>query len=64
MLEVVVVVAIVVLVIAGFWWTRGYGGMPGGIDDPVATERTGFTQLGDPMPGVGEEHEDREHEVE
>ena len=66
MLDAVIAIAIVVLLIVGFWWTRGVGGggVPGGIDDPAYQEVRRLTQMGDPMPPPGVEAEDREHEVE
>ena len=37
MLDAIIAIAIAVLLIVGFWWTRGVGGggIPGGIDDPA-----------------------------
>jgi hypothetical protein len=64
MLDVVIPVAIVVLLGAGFWWTRGAGGVPGGTDDPAREEARRFTELGDPMGAPGVEQPDREHEIE
>jgi hypothetical protein len=65
MLDIIIPIVIVSLLIAGFWWTRGAGGLPGGADDPALEQVRGrFDELGDPMPPVGEEHEDREHEIE
>lgn len=64
MLDAVIAIAILVLLIAGFWWTRGAGGMPGGINDPARQELRRFDELGDPMAVPGTEVEDREHEIE
>jgi hypothetical protein len=64
MLDVVIPVAIVVLLGAGFWWTRGAGGIPGGSDDPAREDLRRFSELGDPMPAPGVEQPDREHEIE
>jgi hypothetical protein len=63
MKDTVIAIAIVVLVIVGFWWTRGAGGMPGGVEDPAREGLEGIDRLGDRV-GVPEEHEDREHEIE
>lgn len=65
MLDTVVAIAIVVLLVVGFYLTRGGGGVPGGTDDPAFEEvRRRFSQFGEPAPRLGEEHEDREHQVE
>jgi hypothetical protein len=63
MKDTIIAIAIVVFLIVGFWWTRGAGGLPGGINDPASEQRQHFDRLGDPV-GVPEEHEDREHEIE
>lgn len=63
MKDTIIAIAVVVLLVVGFWWTRGAGGMPGGVDDPAVQEEQRFDQLGEPV-SVPEEHEDREHEVE
>jgi hypothetical protein len=61
----IIAIAIVVVLIVGFWWTRGAGGIPGGSDDPAREEvRRRFGPMGSPAPRVGEDGEDREHEVE
>ncbi len=53
--------ALLALVIVGFWWTRGAGGLPGGTDDPARREvRQRFNELGDVMPPDGQLPEDRE----
>jgi hypothetical protein len=31
---------IALLLVAGFWWTRGGRGVPGGLDDPAAESRS------------------------
>lgn len=65
MLDIVIPIAIVVLLIVGFYLTRGGGGMPGGINDPAGEElRRRFGPLGGPAAAPPEDHEDREHQVE
>jgi hypothetical protein len=54
MVEAIVAIALVVLLIAGFWWTRGYGGVPGGVDDPARQELLRHTELGDIAPPPGD----------
>ncbi len=63
MLEVIIVAAIVLVLAAGFWWTRGAGGIPGGIDDPAFQQLRHLDKVGDPIE-LPREREDREHEVE
>jgi hypothetical protein len=65
MRDTIIAIAIVVLLVVGFWWTRGAGGIPGAPDDPAAAERwSAIDELGDPMPPPAEERQDREHEIE
>jgi hypothetical protein len=64
MLDVIIAFAIVVLLIVGFWWTRGAGPAAPSIGSPGAEELAKLNELGDPTPLPGEEHEDREHEIE
>jgi len=45
--------AVVVLLIVGFWWTRGAGGLPGGTDDPARQELRKNDELGDRLPEPG-----------
>jgi len=47
--------AVVVLLVAGFWWTRGYGGIPGGVDDPARQNLARYDEIGDPLPPAGED---------
>jgi hypothetical protein len=67
-LGVVIAVGIVALLAAGFWWTRGRGGPPGGTDDPAIEAREqllhGATPMGDHVDPLPIEHEDREHQIE
>jgi hypothetical protein len=42
MLDIVIAGAVVVLLVAGFWWTRGGRGLPGGLDDPAGQAATKF----------------------
>jgi hypothetical protein len=64
MLDAIIVGAVVVSMAAGFWWTRGSGGIPGGLDDPARTELQKYTPLGDRLPDLGEETMGHEHEIE
>lgn len=64
MKDAVIATAIVALLIVGFWWTRGAGGIPGGTDDPAREELRRFTELGDPMPPPAEADEGRDREIE
>jgi FtsZ-interacting cell division protein ZipA len=64
MLDTIIAVAIVALLIVGFWWTRGAGGIPGATDDPARQALRRVNELGDPVHPPGEEHEDREQEIE
>lgn len=53
MVDALIAGAVVLLLIAGFWWTRGAGGLPGGVDDPArqkVVER--FDQTGGAMSGL------------
>lgn len=66
MLEAIIALsAIAVVLIIGFWLTRGRGGMPGGIGDPASEDLSKYSALGErlPEPGRGEPP-DREHQVE
>jgi len=63
MLEAIVGVGVVLLLlILGFWLTRGGGGVPGGIDDPARQELRKYGALGDRLPEPGAGPEDREPE--
>jgi hypothetical protein len=65
MKDAIIAIVVVLLLGVGFWWTRGAAGLPGGTDDPALEQVRGrFDELGDSMPPVGEEYEDREHEIE
>ena len=65
MLEILVAVVIVLLFLAGFYFTRGSGGIPGGVNDPATRFRDQYTGLGDRLPEPGVDPEvDREHQVE
>jgi hypothetical protein len=55
--DAIIIIVLVLVVIAGFWWTRGYGGPAGDADDPSQKALLDLTAL-------PPEHEDREHEVE
>jgi hypothetical protein len=56
---------IALLLIAGFWWTRGRGGVPGGIGDPAREELAKYSARGERLPEAGaDEPEDRERQVE
>lgn len=65
MLEVIIGVVVAVLLVAGFWLTRGAGGMPGGVGDPAQEQLARSSALGAPLPEPGEEEpQDREDQVE
>jgi hypothetical protein len=56
---------IALLLAAGFWFTRGRGGVPGGIGDPAHEELAKYSALGERLPEPGtDEPEDRERQVE
>jgi hypothetical protein len=57
--DAIVASAIVVVLIVVFWLTRGGGGMHGSVNDPEQED-----SLRRFAPRIGEEREDREHEVE
>ncbi|HEX3509914.1 MAG TPA: hypothetical protein VHT27_02325 [Solirubrobacteraceae bacterium] len=61
MTEAIIAGAIVLLLIGGFWWTRGAGGLPGGVDDPAVR---GVTSHGESPNIAAPETEDREPPVE
>jgi hypothetical protein len=63
-LEAIIAGAVVLLIIVGFWWTRGAGGVPGGIDDPAREELRRYNELGDRVPAPSEAARHREDEVE
>jgi hypothetical protein len=63
-LEAVIGGAVVLLIIVGFWWTRGSGGLPGGTDDPAREELRKYNELGDRVPTAGEVAKRREREIE
>ncbi len=60
MLEVVIVVAVVLLFVAGFWFTRGAGRGAASIDSPGREELMKYTELGGRMPEPGEDVDRRE----
>jgi hypothetical protein len=47
--------ALVLLLILGFWWTRGEGAIPGGSDDPARQALCKYEELGDRLPDPGED---------
>ena len=57
MVDAIIAGAVVVLLIAGFWWTRGAGGMPGGRDDPARQALRKYDELGDRLPEPGEDRD-------
>jgi hypothetical protein len=63
-LEGIIAGAVVLLLIAGFWFTRGRGGVPGGIGDPAREQLSKYSALGERLPEPGGEPLDPEHEVE
>jgi hypothetical protein len=63
-LDAIIVGAVVISMVVGFWWTRGSGGIPGGLDDPARMELQQYTPLGDRIPDPGGEIAGHEHEIE
>jgi hypothetical protein len=61
----IIAIAVVVLLIIGFCWTRGArGGIPGGSDDPASQQLIGrFDSVGEPLPPAGGEPEHPEREI-
>jgi hypothetical protein len=65
MVEIIIGATLVVALILGFWFTRGGGGVPGGIDDPAREELERHSALGYRLPDAAEEDpESREHHAE
>src|ERR1700728_3776255 len=54
MKDTVVAIAIVVVLVVGFWWPRGAGDMPGGVNDPAREQLEGVDWTGD-RAGVPED---------
>ena len=54
MLEAIILGGIVVVLVVGFYLTRGAGGMPGGVDDPARQQLLEYTPLGDHVPLAGD----------
>jgi hypothetical protein len=64
-LEAIIGIGVGALVlILGFWWTRGGGGLPGGTDDPARQELRKYDALGNRLPDTAPGPQDREHEIE
>jgi hypothetical protein len=55
-LDAIIAGGIVLLLIAGFWWTRGRGGVPGGSDDPARQQLSRYNELGDRMLALKTAH--------
>jgi hypothetical protein len=65
MLDAIIAVGIVLLLIAGFWWTRGAGPGASSSRSPGRQELMKYTRLGGRMPEPGEDVDiDPEREVE
>jgi hypothetical protein len=64
MVEIVIVAVIVLLVLVGFWWTRGAPEKPSPGADPTNPDAPGVTPLGDPAPMPIDERAEHEHEIE
>jgi hypothetical protein len=61
MVEAIIGIGVVLpLLILGFWWTRGGGGLPGGIDDPARQELRKYDPLGNRLPDPAAGPEERE----
>jgi hypothetical protein len=54
-LTIVIVGAVALVLVAGFWWTRGSGPGAGSIFSPGRQELTKYTRLGGRMPEAGED---------
>jgi hypothetical protein len=62
-LEAIIGISVVLLLLVlGFWLTRGGGGLPGGTDDPARQELRKYDALGNrlPDPAAGPEERDAE----
>jgi hypothetical protein len=55
MLAIVIAAAVVLVLVAGFWWTRGAGPGAASIYSPGREELTKYTPLGGRMPEAGED---------
>ena len=63
MLDGIIAGVFVLLLIVGFWFTRGRGGIPGGIGDPAREQLSKYAALGERLPEPGaDEPLDREQE--
>jgi hypothetical protein len=48
-LDLVIAAVVIVLIGVGFWYTRGAGGVPGGIGDPSREQLTKYSETGRPV---------------
>jgi hypothetical protein len=64
MLGAIIAIAVVVLLVVGFWWTRGAGPGAGSSRSPGRQELHSYSRHGSRVPLPGEDHEDREREIE
>ncbi|HEY4429285.1 MAG TPA: hypothetical protein VGN08_13875 [Solirubrobacteraceae bacterium] len=64
MVEALIVAAVVLVFIAGFWLTRGAGPAARSTRSPGNEELLKYTSLGGRMPEPGEAPDDREHQIE
>lgn len=65
MVDGIIAAGVIILLAVGFYFTRGAGGIPGGLEDPAYNQLAKYTPLGDRAPQPEEDVDiDREHETE
>ncbi len=55
MLDAIIAGAVVLVLIVGFWWTRGAGNLIHRIDEPARQEMRKFDEIGNRLPDPGDE---------